>query len=417
MNALTIRLSLLIALTTNLVFGQVNVSEGQREEFLNDLVLSFESEFLWKEKGEKIAKALKVKINNGEYASIADADVFVETLNKDLFVLSNDRHLKIDLYEPKPEGSSNRSSSTKTSIFEKERVADGVYNLRFDEFPRLSEAFEKELDELMSSLQNATAIVLDLRNNSGGSDETVNHLIGYFFDEKKKLATSYQWNSEPKELWATPKDQSGAFSETDVIILTSQSTFSAAEIFTQRLQLHNRAIVVGERTPGAAHRTTTYLMNDVFLLDWPYEQSTHARDSSDLEGEGIMPDYLVHYNDAKKVAFQIAESGKTKKPGKVALPKSTKLIDGLANALNAKSNNPHQAFILKYVTADSQDQISRTLSRYRAVWNDDFRGKLTNIHYLPENKVRLFLETSYGTIQMKIMLDEANKIEGIMTRL
>lgn len=402
-------------LVLNQGYGQIKMSKNQKDEFLNDLVLSFKDEFLWKEKGKEIAEKLNYKIKNGDYLNIKEADFFVETLNRDLFILSNDLHLNVELMKKEPSNPSNTSKSITSSTIQKERISNGTYYLKFDVFPRLSPDFKNELGEVMSSLENPKSIIIDLRDNSGGSDETVNYLIGYFFKEKKQLATSYQWNTAPKKVWAISKDKSNTFSETDLIILTSQSTFSAAEIFTQRLQSLNRAIVIGEKTRGAAHRTMTYLMNDIFLLHWPYERSVPVENGKDIEGVGIVPNYFAHYNEAKMVAIQFIQNGKVNESKEILVPDKTKLIDKLIRTLNSNSKKSINKFAKKYVQSHKSDKVSRKLSKFKTIWNDGLNSELTNIHYLSENMIRLFIKTTYGTREIKIILDKGG-INSILTK-
>lgn len=411
-------LLILAILIVNPVVGQTKMKEEQKMEFLNDLVLSFEEEFLWQKKGQQIAVELKAKIENGDYKSITEADIFVETLTRDLFKLSNDRHLSIDLYNQSPQKTSRKSASENAPTFQMELISDGLYYLKFDEFPSLDETTELEIADLMSSIIDARKIIIDLRDNTGGSDETVNHLIGYFFKEKKKLATTYQWNSPSKELWSIPKPQSDFLSKTTLIILTSQSTFSAAEIFTQRLQLHDRAIIIGEKTPGAGHRTATYLMSDIFLLNWPYEKSLHSMNEQDLEGKGILPDYSVHYNSAKRIAIRYAETGGIKTISKLPVAgTSLSMIDALMEALNSSSEHAIEAFVTEYGSTEKYEQVLHSLYKFKTVWNDQLSSNYVNIHQLPDNKTRIFVQTSYGIIQIKISQNIENRIEQIMTRL
>lgn len=417
MSKLSIKFFVLAIFAANLAFAQVEMSEAQKNEFLNDLVLSFENEFLWEAEGYDIARRLKDKIDHGDYAAISDASLFVETLNRDLYILSRDLHLKVGLHQSQPTNSAEPKEFTIKSLFQKQLITDGVYYLKFDEFPSLDSLIKKEINELMSSLENPKAIILDLRDNSGGSDETVNYLIGYFFDEKKKLATSYQWNAPSKEIWASPKDQSEVLSKAKLIILSSQSTFSAAEIFTQRLQLHDKAIVIGEPTPGAAHRTMTYLMSDIFLLHWPYEKSLHSKGEQDLEGIGIIPDYLAHYDDARNLAIEYVQSGSTNGLDKIQLPQKTEIIKELMEALNAKSDEPVESFIANYIVLDNRGQVLGTLNKFRNVWNDKCNGKIVNSHYLSKSQFRVFIETAYGIIQMKVTLNQEHKIKNIRYRL
>ena len=405
---------ILIVLSLNLALGQVSMTKSQKEEFLKDLVSSFESEYVWEEKGKVIAKALQYKIDNGDYSGLNEAEIFVETLNRDLFVLSNDRHLTIEVYNPKPEKPKETTDPVNKSLFKKELLAEGIYYLKFDVFPHLDQSVEEEIEEMFTSLKTPKVIIFDLRDNSGGSDKTVNYIAGYFFKEKTMLATSYQWNSSPKEIWALPKKLSESLSETKLMLLTSQATFSAAEIFAQRLQLHGKAKVIGEPTFGAAHRTASYLMNDVFMLHWPYEYSKHVKGDKDLEGVGIKPDYKVHYNSAKKMVLDIAQTGNFPNREKNFNFKPSKIARALLKAMNADTIDEN--FVLEHIVLEDQKKVLTTLNKFKMVWNPGKDAKITNIHHLEGNSIRIFLQTNYGIIQMKVILNQG-KIGKIMYRL
>lgn len=412
-----IRLILLVFILFNLLFSQYSTADKKKSEFLTDLVSSFKTEFLWESKGQFIAKELTKIIESGKYSSLRDSRLFVETLNRDLYKLSNDLHLTVSLNKTESIVEPLNSSSTLSPIFLKETVGHGIYYLKFDEFPRINKSVKKELNNVMTSLQDASTIILDLRENSGGSDDLVNYLAGFFFEKKTKLAFSFQWGAESKEIWATPKKQSKKLSRTKLMILTSQSTFSAAEIFTQRLQLHGRAIVIGERTPGAAHRTQTYLMSDTYLLQWPYERSEHIVENRDLEGIGIIPDYPIHYNNTKEFAINMASSKNhiSKKYEMSARIKN--VINELVTTLNMDLSISDETIISKHVDSNNHQKIMRALRSYNLVWNTSLNHELTNIHIIDEKYIRIFLENDVGTIQMKIGFNSNDKIEKVMYRL
>ena len=410
-------LILLICLNTHFTLGQTIMSAQQKSGFLKDLVTSFEEEFLWDKKGKDIAKSLNLMIKDGNYRNIAKADIFVETLNRDLYKLSNDLHLKVGLVNTNPIVLPNTSTSSNKPFIQREVLDSGIYYLKFDTFPKLNKPVKRDIEGIMSSFTEPKKVIIDLRDNSGGSDETVNYMIGYFFDKNIKLATSYQWNTSPKEIWAKPKPQSENLSQTELIILTSRSTFSAAEIFTQRLQKHNRAIVIGEETPGAAHRTMTYLMNDIFILYWPYERSEHEKDKSDLEGVGIKPDYQVHYNDAKEFAISFVKGDKTKVTGVNRNSKHLEMLNELDAALNSKTNSLLRKFVSIHVIKEHQKQVLSTLKKYNTVWNYQFDQEIVDVHTLLNNDLKVFFINNSGLLQMKIKLNIDNKIENIIYRL
>ena len=175
--------------------------------------------------------------------------------------------------------------------------------------------------------------------------------------------------------------------------------------------------MVGENTPGAAHRTMTYQMNDIFLLHWPYERSHHAKDGSDIEGRGITPDHFSHYNQAKYVAIQLAKSQQTELSGSIAASHKTNLLKALEKTLNAQSNDELEKFVAKYVEQKSEVEVMSTLNKYSIVWSDHFKQKIINIHQLTGNGLRVFIQNAHGILQMKLQLNQSNKIEQLKYRL
>ena len=406
------QLIFLFLLTSNLL-AQKLMNSDSREEFLMDMVESFENEFLWEEKGKEIAKKLRLKIESDDYSGFMDAKLFAATFTRDLFVLSKDRHLTVEL-KPTEQGPKIQSPTTeKGATFKKEEIDEGIYYIKFDVFPSLSKDLEAEIDRLMSSLTDPMAIVIDLRDNYGGSDQTVNFLAGYFFEERTKLATSYKWGQEAQEIWAIPKEASKAISDARVIILTSQATFSAAEIFTQRLQLHERAVVIGEQTPGAAHRSATYVMSDIFLLNWPYERSEHAVNQQDLEGKGITPDIFAQYNHAKKTAIGYSKNKSKDEINEFEYPDKPLFLNSFLEQMN--SNVIEEAFHT-YLTQQNKDKVLETFQIFKTVWNEDLNATLDNTHYLENGDIRLVVKTTFGIIFIKLLIEEG-KIDKLLYRL
>ncbi len=406
-------LAIIVIVSINLL-AQHSLTNEQRDEFLNDMVTSFETEFLWEEEGKVIANKLRAKIEKGDYAKINDAELFTATFSRDLFLLSGDRHLTV---WPKPSEEDDNSAvptEKPRSIFTREDIGKGIYYLKFDMFPRLNEALEVEIEEMMSSFVQAKAIIIDLRDNGGGSDQTVNHLAGYFFDEKTKLATSYQWGQDPHDIWATPKSTSSSLAKTRLIILISQASFSAAEAFTQRLQFRQRAFVIGEKTPGALHRSATYLMNDLFMLQWPYERSVDALQQKDIEGIGISPDLYAHYDEAKTVAINYLKNHKPESSVADEQQNEDRVIRELLSQLNSKSID--QEYLSDYLTAEGQERVLSSLTRFRQVWNQDLNAQLNNVHHPEENSLRLFIQTTSGELVMKLIMEDG-RIDSLMYRL
>ncbi|HEY6514992.1 MAG TPA: S41 family peptidase [Steroidobacteraceae bacterium] len=99
-------------------------------------------------------------------------------------------------------------------------------------------------------------------------------------------------------------------------MLTSSSTFSAAEELAYDLKTFKRATVVGETTGGGAHATTPRRIDDHFFIRVPFARFVNAITRTDWEGTGVAPDVKVSAAEALAVAEKLAaeEIGKHHHP-------------------------------------------------------------------------------------------------------
>lgn len=147
----------------------------------------------------------------------------------------------------------------------------------------------------MTLLANSDALVIDLRDNDGGASDAVPLLASYLFDERIHLAdiytrkgniTAQQWTSP-----AVPGMRFGA--KKDVYVLTSRSTFSAAEGLAFALRNQKRITLVGETTRGGAHPTRIKPISAHLALMVPTSTARDPVTLQDWEGVGVAPDVAV----------------------------------------------------------------------------------------------------------------------------
>ncbi len=94
--------------------------------------------------------------------------------------------------------------------------------------------------------ESIDGLILDLRNNGGGSVREAIDLAGMFINYGP-LAIEQQQNREPQSI----KDfNKGSIYNGPLVILVNGLSASASELFTAAMQDHNRAIVVGSNTYG-----------------------------------------------------------------------------------------------------------------------------------------------------------------------
>ncbi len=167
--------------------------------------------------------------------------------------------------------------------------------LRLDAFTQtVALDFSKSLPEV---LDGAEGIVLDLRFNGGGDAEAMADVASLFLEDGINLGkfadrsgASFELQTFSKRLWRIPRMSS---IKLPLVVLTSESTSSAAEILVAALQAKQRARVIGTETCGCVLAIRNrHALPDGGVLDvseFDYRTAAGLR----LEGSGIKPDTLM----------------------------------------------------------------------------------------------------------------------------
>jgi carboxyl-terminal processing protease len=131
------------------------------------------------------------------------------------------------------------------------RDQSGVYGLielpkfyiNFQDYNQRNAATDvkKELEQLKKN--KVKGIILDLRNNGGGSLKTVVDMTGYFIDEGPVVQVKSTGgrkevlkDTDPSIIWDGP-----------LVVLVNEFSASASEILAAALQDYNRAIILGSK--------------------------------------------------------------------------------------------------------------------------------------------------------------------------
>jgi carboxyl-terminal processing protease len=167
--------------------------------------------------------------------------------------------------------------------------------LRLDAFTQtVALDFSKSLPEV---LEGAEGMILDLRFNGGGDAEAMADVASLFLEDGINLGkfadrsgASFELQTFSKRLWRIPRMSS---IKLPLVVLTSESTSSAAEILVAALQAKQRARVIGTETCGCVLAIRNrHALPDGGVLDvseFDYRTAAGVR----LEGFGIKPDTLL----------------------------------------------------------------------------------------------------------------------------
>jgi carboxyl-terminal processing protease len=166
--------------------------------------------------------------------------------------------------------------------------------LRLDAFTQsVALDFSKALP---NAIDGAEGVVLDLRGNGGGDAEAMADVVSLFLDDGINLGrfadrsgASFELQTYSKRLWRVPQLRI----KLPLVVLTGESTSSAAEIMVAVLQAKGRARVIGAGTCGCVLAIRNrHALPDGGLLDvseFDYRTATGVR----LQDRGVTPDQIT----------------------------------------------------------------------------------------------------------------------------
>jgi carboxyl-terminal processing protease len=177
-----------------------------------------------------------------------------------------------------------------------QKLSSGYGYIRFDEFhPSLVKDFKTALE----SLRTQPGLILDLRRNRGGVGATLEAMAALFLDSK----TLFERRMSRKQVTASERDghhaeekqvfvgkRGGQVYSAPVVILVSEYSASATEVFSAGMQDSGRATLVGSPSCGCVLGIThDRVMKGGGVLEISEVLWFSPRDRK-LEGEGVIPD-------------------------------------------------------------------------------------------------------------------------------
>jgi len=160
----------------------------------------------------------------------------------------------------------------------------------------------EQIDDVIIDLMETDGLIIDVRNNGGGSPLIDRYIASRFVAEEKYVFSIQSRNGkeqsdfdEPIQYFAIPE---GSFQYTkSIAILANHSTVSAGEEFMLFLETQPHVTIVGDSTSNAfATETFVRLIPNSWELGFPSQLYTYP-DGSSPEGIGIVPDIYIR-NDS-----------------------------------------------------------------------------------------------------------------------
>jgi carboxyl-terminal processing protease len=170
------------------------------------------------------------------------------------------------------------------------RLLDEGQGLGYVSISLFTERTDKELETALKDLkaQEATRLILDLRNNSGGLLETSINVASQFIPDGIVL---YEQRRDQEEK-SYPARRGGKATDIPLVVLVNAGTASASEIVAGAIQDSGRGILIGESTFGKGSVQLVYDLGDqsslhVTVAHW-FTPNRH-----EITGNGLTPDIVV----------------------------------------------------------------------------------------------------------------------------
>ena len=148
-------------------------------------------------------------------------------------------------------------------------------------------------------------IVIDMRQNGGGSGFLADQMAAYFFNDALDIGNSEGYDESLGKFYSDPNFENKFILPPEnlrysgkVAVLVGPSCASACEHFSYDMGLQDRAAIVGQYpTAGLGASVTTYLMPDGLQLQYSIARTVDPKGNIVIEGTGVVPTVKVPVNE------------------------------------------------------------------------------------------------------------------------
>jgi tetratricopeptide (TPR) repeat protein len=276
-----------------------------------------EAKYVLPEKAQLFATEFRKLCSAGAYDSCETAAAFADKVKADLQSITGDKHITFRVIQSSDIGEKVESAlhhpiryyrlrmKEHTGFSKLEWIDGKIGYLELRRFNSVDEA-KPLIAAAMTFLHDADAIIIDLRENGGGSGD---YLSSYFLPHPTQLTGCYYREEDYlAECWTSREISGERMIDVPLFVLTSARTFSAAESFAYDMKVGKRATLVGEPTKGGAHDVDYFKLDDQFEMYIPTGRAVNPVTKGNWEGVGVIPDVVVPSSSALDTAIVLARS-------------------------------------------------------------------------------------------------------------
>jgi hypothetical protein len=300
------------------------ITQEIKQLVINRAASIFQERHVIPEIGEEYAIALRQNLASGTFDEVTTGREFMIAMDRILWPIDTDGHVWINFYSADipadysgdfenvpPEQTAEAETLAKRRNFGFEKVERLRGNIGYIDYRAFTDGngSKDALAAAMTFVQHTGALIIDLRQNGGGSPEIVTEFLSYFLEPANALISTFvdRVGAVTGEYRVSDELLGPMYGETrPVFVLNSRNTYSGAEAFGYTLQVRDRARIVGEKTRGGARPNYTYRVHPRFMVAVPVWQSVDSVTNSNYEETGIIPDYEMPSEESFSFAYRTA---------------------------------------------------------------------------------------------------------------
>jgi hypothetical protein len=284
-----------------------------------DVQRILDANYVLPEMRPKLSAALSQGLAAGRY-NVSDPSVLAERINADLTAVAHDGHLGMH-FDPKQSaqlaarpagaGADDAPPSAEEVQFA-DRLNHGILqlkvlpgNIRYMEtvgFFWGGEKTREVYDNAMRFLKGGDAIIIDMRQNGGGSPDAVQYMISHFLQPNTPIVTFYMRGQQGDTWKSLASLPAGSLTGKPLYVLTGGRSASAAEEFVGHVAGFKVGELVGETTAGAGYRNEFFPVSGGYVISVSVGRAVLASTGKDWEKVGIAPTVKVEQDKALEMA-------------------------------------------------------------------------------------------------------------------
>ncbi|NUT01633.1 MAG: S41 family peptidase [Sphingomonas sp.] len=297
----------------------------------------------------KLDAALAKGLADGHYDGLGP-DALAEKINADLEAVAHDHHLGMHR-DPKqaaelaarPQGAGDDDAPpSPEEIRFADRLNHGILqlkvlpgNIRYMEtigFFWGGQKTAEVYDNAMRFLKGGDAIIIDMRQNGGGSPDAVRYMISHFLEPNRPIVTFYMRGQEGDTWKSLDKLPAGRLTGKPLYVLLGGRSASAAEEFIGHVGGFKVGELVGETTAGAGYRNSFFPVSGGYVISVSVGRAILASTGKDWEKVGIAP--TIKADQGK--ALEVAQMHALRKLALTATGRDKEVLEGSAQVLEAQ---------------------------------------------------------------------------------